>query len=687
MTTGEKIRNARRQAGYTQEQLAEKLMVSRQAIAKWEADRGAPDIENLKAISRHFNMSVDDLLNTDVELPAEDNAAPAPLTAPVIVAQDAPQDDPPADAGDGAPVADDGATTPPSAPKRSGKKAGLIAVAVVAAVAVLVGLLGWAIPTIQRSQTLRKAETLMEEGDYWGARELLESLPGNEELTSLKQSWTYEYAMSCVKNGDYAAALGRLQELGTYEDSDKKLQELYGYYAVVLYNEKDFAGAANYFSLASGEEDENWAKATYERAAQLYGEKSYGLAYNALNSLVKKGWESYNHAGEKAVDLLQMILLSGVGWNTTYTHEDGGNFKLLMVITSKDIQIGLSSIDTGKHINTYRYESEFIIPNQTFRDAGVNEVCLGSDAGSIFTFSFSNNTNVQVHYNDHKNPEHNELFCTVFTVDEEIADTAESLIEILVSKNVSLPSYYTPMALPALSFADDFPEDKPVVKEETATDKPVGDKETPAGEGTPSAEGKNTTTGNSGNTTNAPGSGNTTNAPGGGNTTKAPGGGNTTTKAPGGGNTTKAPGSGNTTKAPGGGNTTKAPTTTKPTTKAPSANSNTSPCAAGHSWQNITQTIHHDEVGHYEQVVTGYNTVTKYKCAVCYQKFDSLSSYYTHFDEHIATSDNLVSIFRERYETPTEKQPIYGKKWVVDKPAYDEQRVIGRKCSVCGTEG
>lgn len=50
MTLGEKIKEARKQAGLTQEQVAEKLMVSRQAVTKWETDKGIPDIENLKNI-------------------------------------------------------------------------------------------------------------------------------------------------------------------------------------------------------------------------------------------------------------------------------------------------------------------------------------------------------------------------------------------------------------------------------------------------------------------------------------------------------------------------------------------------------------------------------------------------------------------------------------------------------------
>lgn len=63
MTLGKKIKEARKQAGLSQEQLAEKLAVSRSAVAKWETDSGLPDVGNLKALSRLLNVSVDDLLN------------------------------------------------------------------------------------------------------------------------------------------------------------------------------------------------------------------------------------------------------------------------------------------------------------------------------------------------------------------------------------------------------------------------------------------------------------------------------------------------------------------------------------------------------------------------------------------------------------------------------------------------
>ncbi len=70
MTLGEKIKSARKNAGLTQEQMAEKLMISRPAITKWESDKGIPDIENLKAISKLLDVSLDYLLNDgeDIDL-------------------------------------------------------------------------------------------------------------------------------------------------------------------------------------------------------------------------------------------------------------------------------------------------------------------------------------------------------------------------------------------------------------------------------------------------------------------------------------------------------------------------------------------------------------------------------------------------------------------------------------------
>ena len=65
MDFNEKLQELRKQKGLTQEELAEKLYVSRTAISKWESGRGYPNIESLKAISKFFGATVDELLSSD----------------------------------------------------------------------------------------------------------------------------------------------------------------------------------------------------------------------------------------------------------------------------------------------------------------------------------------------------------------------------------------------------------------------------------------------------------------------------------------------------------------------------------------------------------------------------------------------------------------------------------------------
>ena len=63
MEFNEKLQELRKQKGLTQEELAELLYVSRAAISKWESGRGFPNIESLKAISKYFSVSLDELLS------------------------------------------------------------------------------------------------------------------------------------------------------------------------------------------------------------------------------------------------------------------------------------------------------------------------------------------------------------------------------------------------------------------------------------------------------------------------------------------------------------------------------------------------------------------------------------------------------------------------------------------------
>ena len=65
MEFNEKLQELRKQKNLTQEELAQSLYVSRTAISKWESGRGLPSIDSLKAISKFFTISLDDLLSGD----------------------------------------------------------------------------------------------------------------------------------------------------------------------------------------------------------------------------------------------------------------------------------------------------------------------------------------------------------------------------------------------------------------------------------------------------------------------------------------------------------------------------------------------------------------------------------------------------------------------------------------------
>ena len=68
MSTGEKIARLRRENNYTQEQLADRLNVSRQAVSRWESDVAYPETDKIIKLAELFNCSVDYLLTDKGEV-------------------------------------------------------------------------------------------------------------------------------------------------------------------------------------------------------------------------------------------------------------------------------------------------------------------------------------------------------------------------------------------------------------------------------------------------------------------------------------------------------------------------------------------------------------------------------------------------------------------------------------------
>ena len=68
MEIGKKLKNARIEAGLTQEKAAEKIDVSRQTISNWENEKSYPDIISVIALSDLYSVSLDELLKGDKKM-------------------------------------------------------------------------------------------------------------------------------------------------------------------------------------------------------------------------------------------------------------------------------------------------------------------------------------------------------------------------------------------------------------------------------------------------------------------------------------------------------------------------------------------------------------------------------------------------------------------------------------------
>ena len=68
MNLGTNLYNARKKSGLSQEEVAEKLGVSRQTISKWETDETLPDIRQAKRLAGLYHLTLDDLIAFDAEV-------------------------------------------------------------------------------------------------------------------------------------------------------------------------------------------------------------------------------------------------------------------------------------------------------------------------------------------------------------------------------------------------------------------------------------------------------------------------------------------------------------------------------------------------------------------------------------------------------------------------------------------
>lgn len=82
MAFAQRLQEVRRRSGLTQEQFAERLCVSRQAVSKWESGRGYPEIEKILYICSCYGVTLNELFDQELP-PSSESSAPEPEPAPL----------------------------------------------------------------------------------------------------------------------------------------------------------------------------------------------------------------------------------------------------------------------------------------------------------------------------------------------------------------------------------------------------------------------------------------------------------------------------------------------------------------------------------------------------------------------------------------------------------------------------
>ena len=162
-------------------------------------------------------------------------------------------------------------------------------------------------------------------------------------------------------------------------------------------------------------------------------------------------------------------------------------------------------------------------------------------------------------------------------------------------------------------------------------------------------------------------------------------------------NSVNKPSTGNgTTNKPSTGNSNNNPNTNKPS----NSGANIKPSTPAkpvhtHTWEEVTTTVYHEEQGHYENVVVKeawtetkpkYETQYRAICNTC--GHDITGNEPSHIKNHMLNGENgsyrnepvKVQVGTETINHPA----VTERKWVIDKPAWNEKVVTGYKCSDCG---
>ena len=721
MLIGEKIKATRKKHGYTQEQLAHELSVSRQTITNWEVGRVTPDDNKIEAIATLFKISVEDLINENIsfEEPTETKKAEEinsveteenieaidkvetikqpETTNNIKTAENVIDKEKTVQENDSTTKSNTTNSKILSKINKRNKKILIALSSGISALILLIILITVVVPFIKQCMNMNKAEKLMNTGEYIAASQIYSSIDSEKaqekyneciytyannlhnigdyenaisqissitykDSNELSKAWNYEYALYNIKIENYTKAIELLETLDDYNNSNLKLKELCNYYGAKLYNAKNFKDAVTYLEKFSKDSD-LYNKALYNYAIELHNNGNLAKAYNIFQDLAKI---PYGKSAEIAKGILKYIFVQG---DTSWSYKPLVDSDKSIMITFFDNTLYKNKcfINFGKADKLIEYFTfNFLIA--TSKEFGIQDaaksiviMCVNTKNPKdiiFLTFNFTNNSKVYIH--PHYSDDKCSSLCGSYTAVHELDFS---------SYTTKYKFDFEKTKLPTLHFASEI--------EQISTNTDVINTQTT--ETTTSTKKEQNTTVLSSETSNNPNEteasnhskNNITNSDTTKVSKKTSNNSNKNTQKP----STTSSTSKNATK-------TTVPTSSQVQNNTKPNTTSSNPCANGHTWKELTSTVHHEEKGHYEDKEIAYK-VDKYKCAMCYKKFNSLNEYYNHFDNSHTNSLNSGA-FRELYEIVDDWEYTYEKEWVVDTKEYDETIITGYKCSVCG---
>lgn len=507
MLISEKIKEMRKKEGYTQEQLANELSVSRSTITNWETGKSVPDDNKIKAIADLFNISIDDLTNEDTDI--ENAVADSDTTQNQKAEEENEKEEAEeaANAEELTAIKDSENIEKDTTEEKNieenndaiksnfikdklfskinlrNKKVIIALSSSVLAIILLIIVITEVVPFIGKCIDMSKAEKLMNSGDYISASKIYLSINSEDaqekyneciyayanslhntgdyenaisqidsitykDSSELSKAWNYEYALYNIKTGNYKKAIELFESLESYNGSEFKAKELSHYYGTKLYNEKNFKDAATYLGKFS-KDAPLYNNALYNYAIELHNNGNLAQAYNIFQDLAKIPYEK---SVEMAIGILKFIFVQcDNSWR--YKPIAGSDKSIQFTFMDNALYKHKCFLNFGKAdklIEYFLFDFYIFTPEELgIQDATkpIVFMCINTKNPKeviFLTFNFTNNSKVYIH--PHYSDDKCSSLCGSYTAERELD---------LSSYTTKYKFDFKKTKLPQLSFASE----------------------------------------------------------------------------------------------------------------------------------------------------------------------------------------------------------------------------------------